>query len=254
MSKIRYNKVRFNDGEDLFIHPIGDMHIGHINCNMDFLTKQLENIPLSSNHRILLMGDLVDCGTKSSVGASGYEQKLNPNEQLNTIVKMFCPFREQIDGVVQGNHEYRIMKESGIDIMEQFCNQLDIPYLLYSGVVTYSLGKKHYERAYNINMIHGNAGGNIGNVMMRCKGMSNKITADVYLMGHAHYNMHSSRVMKYVDSRNEKLIERKQYFVLTGHTLDYDDSYADKANLEISPMGFPTIILSANGKKEVTII
>ena len=37
------------------------------------------------------MGDLLDCGTKDSVGASVYEQKMNPNEQLNTIVKIFEP-------------------------------------------------------------------------------------------------------------------------------------------------------------------
>jgi hypothetical protein len=221
---------------------------------MDFIINKLKSIPQTPNHRILLMGDLIDCGTKSSIGASGYEQTLNPNQQLNTIVELFYPLREQIDGVLQGNHEYRIMKESGIDIAEQFCNQLHIPYLLYSGVVTYSLGRKSHERAYNINMIHGNAGGNVGNALMKCKAMSNKVTADVYLMGHTHNMVHTSRVMKYVDSRNEKLTEGKQYFVLTGHALDYDDSYADKANLEISPMGFPIIKLAGSGKKEVTVL
>lgn len=228
--------------------------MGHVNCNIERLESELESIPNSPNHRILLMGDLVDCGTKGSIGASSYEQTLNPNGQLNKIKSLFKPFRDQIDGVVMGNHEYRIMKDSGVDILEQFCDHLDIPYLLYSGVVTYSIGKMGCERAYNFNMIHGTAGGGVANALMKCKAMSNKVTADVYLMGHCHYNAHTCRIMKYVDSRNEKITEGLQYFVLTGHSLDYDDSYADKANLEISPMGFPIIILGGKGEKQITVI
>ena len=84
------------------------------------------------------MGDLLDCGTKTSIGASSYEQNLTPNEQLNYIVDIFKDYAPQIDGVVMGNHEYRILKESGIDVTEQFCRQLGLKYLLYSGVITYS--------------------------------------------------------------------------------------------------------------------
>ena len=68
----------------------------------------MENIPTLPNHRIILMGDLLDCGVKSAVGASAYEQSLTPNEQLNTICRFFERFKTQIDGCVMGNHEYRL--------------------------------------------------------------------------------------------------------------------------------------------------
>lgn len=175
--------MRLDTSDDLYIHPIGDNHIGHTNSNIERLEEELDSIPNNPNHRILLMGDLIDCGTKDSIGASAYEQTMNPNKQLNAIVNLFSPFADQIDGSIQGNHEYRIMKTSGIDVMEQFCNQLDIPYLLYSGMVTYSIGMNGAERAYNINMFHGTAGGGVANALNKCKAMSNKAVADVYLMG-----------------------------------------------------------------------
>ena len=253
MRTINYNRVRINTEDDLVIRPIGDLHIGHQNCDEEFIKETLEELNNFSDHRILLMGDLIDCGTKGSVGGSAYEQTLSPNDQLNYLVDMFEPFKDRIDGCVMGNHEYRIYRECGVDITEQFCKQLSIPYFLYSGVVTYSIGINGRERAYNINMIHGKCGGGVENALRSCKAMSNKATADVYLMGHCHHNAHTTRTMKYVDSRNGKLVDGAQHFVLTGHALNYDDSYADQANLEISVKGFPVIIMSGTGKKEIEV-
>lgn len=197
------------------------------------------------------MGDLVDCGIKSAIGGSAYEQALTPNEQLNTICKIFERFKDQIDGCVIGNHEYRIYKESGIDVLEQFCHRLDIPYMLYSGVTTYSINN---DRAYNFNYFHGKSGGGIESALRACKKMSNQVTSDVYLMGHCHHSAYTKRAMKYIDSRNKKITEGIQYFVLTGHSLTYDDSYADQAGLEISVKGFPIIELTATGNKSIKII
>lgn len=252
MITIRYNKVTLKTDKDLYIHPIGDTHIGHINSDIEGLKKYLKQIPLLPNHRIILMGDLMDCGVKSAVGASAYEQNMTVSDQLALLRDMFKPFAEEkmIDGCVIGNHEYRVYKDVGVDVLEVFCTELHIPYMLYSGVITYSLNG---DRAYNINMFHGRAGGGIENALRACKAMANKVTADVYLMGHCHHKAHSERIMKYVDSRNRKLTDQKQYFVLTGQMLKYDDSYADQANLEISPPGFPIIKLSAIGTKEVFV-
>ena len=84
--------------------------------------------------------------------------------------------------------------------------------------------------------------------------MSQKVTADAYLMGHCHHKAHTTRIMKYVDSRNGKIIDARQSFVLTGQLLKYDDSYADQANLEIAEMGFPVLELATTGKKNIRVI
>ena len=50
-----------------------------------------------------------------------------------------------------------------------------------------------------------------------------KVCADIYCMGHCHHKAYTTRLLKTVDSRNGKIVNTKQYFVLTGQMLDYDD-------------------------------
>lgn len=195
------------------------------------------------------MGDILDCGIKNAIGGSVYENKLTMQEQIDFAVTLLKQIADKVDGYVQGNHEYRIYKETGIDVSKIICDKLNIPYLGYSGVITYSLNK----RAYNINMFHGKAGGGVENALRKCKEMANKVNADIYLMGHCHHKAYTTRCFKQIDSRNSAIVDTVQYFVLTGHALNYDDSYADQANLEISNKGFPIITLSNNGKKLITV-
>ena len=252
MRKIKYNKITLETTKPVYIHPMGDFHIGHKNCNYKIIEKTVNAIEnKEGEHRILLMGDLMDCGVKSSVGASVYEQHITVSEQLEMIKNLFEPVKDKIDGCVMGNHEYRIFKEVGVDILEIFCNELNIPYFSYSGVVTYSINGN---RAYNFNMFHGKAGGGVENALKACKNMALKVNADVFLMGHCHRLGYTNRSVKVIDSRNNMLIDSMQHFVLTGHALDYDESYVDQANLEIAPPGFPCIKLAATGQKEISII
>ena len=195
------------------------------------------------------MGDILDCGIKNAIGGSVYENKLTMQEQIDFAVTLLKQIADRVNEYIQRNHEYRIYKETGIDVSKIICDKLNIPYLGYSGVVTYSLNK----RAYNINMFHGKAGGGVENALRKCKEMANKVNADIYLMGHCHHKAYTTRCFKQIDSRNSTIVDTVQYFVLTGHALSYDDSYADQANLEISNKGFPIITLSNNGKKLITV-
>ena len=66
MIKINYNKVILKTQDDVFIYPIGDLHIGHINCDLNFIQSYLNTIKQTDeeSNRVLLMGDLLDCGLK----------------------------------------------------------------------------------------------------------------------------------------------------------------------------------------------
>ena len=240
---------------DINVFPIGDLHIGHVNSDVRYIENYINMIRQTDKecNRVLLMGDLIDCGIKDSIGASVYENRLTPQEQIDMLVDLLKPIADRIDGYVQGNHEYRIYKNTGIDICKTVSDILNIPYLRYSGVVTYSTKRENRRKAYNINMFHGKAGGGIENALRKCKEMANKVNADIYLMGHCHHKAYTTRCFKQVDSRNGKIVDTLQYFVLTGHALDYDESYADQANLEISQKAFPIINLSNNGKKHIKI-
>lgn len=244
--KINYNKVNLS-GSSVTIHPIGDLHLGHINSDINFIKEILKEIPKNDNHRIILMGDLLDIGIKSSIAGSVYENNELIDTAMDTLYDLLEPFKGKIDAVVTGNHEWRVFKETGIDLTKQIARNLNATYMKHSGVVTYSINKK----AYNVNMFHGRCGGGIENALRHCKAMSNKVIADVYLMGHVHACASTKRQIKIIDSRNRKITESTQYFVLTGHALEYDDSYADQMNLEINTKGFPSVVLSGNSEKKI---
>lgn len=238
MENIRYNKVVV-DAPNIVVHPFGDVHLGHEMCDLEYFTQRLEAVPKKENHRILLMGDLLDVGIKTSIGGSVYDNSMRVDSATSYLIKLLKPWANQIDGAVTGNHEWRLYKDCGIDITEMICDSLNIPYLKHSGLVTYSLNK----RAYNVNLFHGKGGGGIENALRNVKAMSGKVLADIYLMGHVHGVAKTKRQYKTPDSRNAKVVESTQHFVLTGHCLNYDDSYADQMNLEINSKGFPYFVL-----------
>lgn len=188
------------------------------------------------------MGDLLDVGIRHAIGGSVYQNICTVDDALEWLCRLLKPHAHQIDVLIDGNHEWRIFKEVGINISKYIADKLGIQYMKHSGVVTYSFMK----RAYDVNFFHGKSGGTIENSLRAVKAMSNKVVADVYLMGHCHHSAHTKRQIKDVDSRNGKIVERTQFFVLTGASLDYDDSYADQMNLEISTKGFPVITLCGN--------
>jgi hypothetical protein len=239
--QIKYRKVTL-DVDTIYLHPIGDLHIGHENSDLKFLEQTLNEIPKTPEHRIILMGDLVDVGIRHAIGGSVYQNICTVDDAIDFLCELFEPFVEQIDVLIDGNHEWRIFKEVGMNISKAIAQRLGIPYMKHSGVITYSFMK----RAYSVNFFHGKSGGGVENSLRAVKAMSSKVFADVYLMGHCHHSAHTKRQIKDVDSRNGKVIELTQYFVLTGASLNYDDSYADQMNLEISTKGFPVITLCGN--------
>lgn len=249
MLPIRYHKSEYRgNAKELTIHPIGDTHIGHVSLDKEMLKEKIYEIKHTKDtSRVLLMGDLFECATKTSIGAGVFETNMNVDKQIEYAEEIFAPIKDVIDGAVLGNHEERIYSSTSIDVMKQFCRNLEIPYLRYSGVVTYAWNK----RAYNINLWHGSGGGSsTASALNKCIGMSNKIHADVYLMGHCHKLANTSRQYRYIDTRNSKIVTTKQYFVLTGSALNYDDNYPDMQNLEIADLGFKKILLGGEVKKK----
>lgn len=185
------------------------------------------------------MGDLIDCGTKGAVGGSVYDNHMTPSTQLDVIEEVFAEYKDQIDGCVAGNHEWRLFKESGFDISKEFCNRIGIDYTGFIGVNTYSFNS----RAYNICFTHGRAGGTTENALRRVKDLTGICVSDIYATGHVHKLAYTSREMNYVDSRNAKVVKNSQYFILTGSSLNYEEGYAEQMNLEVATTGFPTVLL-----------
>lgn len=238
------------DHEELLVFPIGDVHVGSPHFVESVLTKQLKKIDRNRERsRILLMGDLIECAIKGSPGSAVFEQTMTPEQQIEKIIEYFEPYKDLIDGVVIGNHEMRAHKETGIDLMKYFCRALGIEdkYLGYQGVVGFSWNG----RCYLFSMWHGHGGGSsVGGAMAKVKRQQQSIFADVYLMGHFHRLDADVSEMRMPNPSTKTIRIVKQYYVLTGSALKWEESYAEQAGLPPSPCGFPIIKLFGGRKQE----
>lgn len=225
------------------IVPIGDLHIGAPNFDMKTLRRTLDFVDANrENTRILLMGDLAETATKTSVGAGSYEQKGNPQEQIEWAAEIFEPYKDLIDGVITGNHEQRVYKSTGVDMMKLFCQILDIEdrYLRYQGAVKVAWN----HRSYRLLMFHGAGGGSTkGGKFNKLASMQRLGPADTYFMGHVHEQGYTTVVDTEFDDRNLRVKEVLRHFVFTGSALTYADGYAEEMGLQRTQMGFPLVKL-----------
>jgi hypothetical protein len=239
------------DADELIIVAIGDLHLGSPHYHDETLRETLRFVDeYRERCRILLPGDICEVATKGSVGAGVYEQILTPPEQINRAVEIFRPYADLIDGVIIGNHEMRVYKDTGVDLLaEVFCPKLGIEdkYLRYQGVVKYAWNN----RAYNVALWHGAGGGKRpGSAINKVNEMKNTVFADVYLMGHVH-RLGSTKEDYFIpDPQHMKMRRITQAYVVTGSALEYEGSYAEMMGLTPSTKGFPVIRLSGRSVKK----
>lgn len=248
---MKYIQSNYNSNhEELNIIPIGDLHIGSPHFDRKTLDTQLDWIDKHrDNTRIILMGDIAETATKDSVGAGIVEQQENAQLQMMKAKGILWDFRDLIDGIVTGNHEQRIYKNSGFDLSLYLAQLLGIDdrYLRYQGIIKYSWNK----RAYNVHVFHGAGGGATpGGAMNRLQKQADIVFADVYIAGHTHKRQVHTKTLYVPNMQNNKLAKIKQVFVSTGSALEYDTSYAEEKGLAPSEMGFVRIVLGGRTTKK----
>lgn len=222
--------------------PIGDVHYGAINCNVDKFQRTLE-FCRKSDAWIILMGDLLESATRYSIGAGVYEQS-SPESQVDDMVAMLEPYKDLIIGSHIGNHCERIRVATGINVMKVMCRLLGIRYLGYAMNHVLRVGSQRYI----VFSTHGSSGATLRHTKIKkVLDISAWNKADLYLYGHVHTLDTKSDEYREYDTRNKVMVSKKRYFVLTGSFLDYDSSYAEMKNYQPERVGVANIHL--NGEK-----
>lgn len=215
----------------------GDLHYGHPQCQVK-KAKAMLDWALDNNVNVLLMGDLLECGLKESVGDSVYQQKLNPQEQMEEVVELLTPLAKKglILGLHEGNHEYRITKTTGINISKIMVRLLNVSYLGYSCWNSFIVdGQK-----YSIYSTHGASGARFKHTKLKSvMDLAQWIDADCIVQGHVHGLAAEPIVKQSVDFRNKQVAEKECYVVLSGSYLGWDRSYAQMFNYPITKTGSP---------------
>jgi hypothetical protein len=161
---------------------LGDLHYGSPQFDQPRFLRMVKYC-LTSRTYVLLMGDLIEVGTKNSVGAGVYEQECPAEGQFEQMVEWLKPLAEAqlILGVHLGNHEERVYKDSGVNLGKAFARELGITYLGDACWSRFKVGREYY----SLYTLHGRTGSRFdGTALLAVERISTSFYADVVAMGH----------------------------------------------------------------------
>jgi hypothetical protein len=248
-----------SDKNEIFLIPIGDLHIGEKAFDKESEEKLLgyiDWIKKNKNSYVFLMGDLINCATLNSA-SNPFQQNMNLQEQIENVVNYFKPIKSQIIGAITGNHEERLEKYCGYNPTISICDRLGIYYFGYDGIVIFRLGchgwRSTPRASFSIYFHHTTGGGTtIGGKMNRVDRLRNIVCdADAYCGAHNHLLgcVHTG-VFK-INETTEKVEFLRQMIIDTGGYISYENSYANMKQLPPLKLGSPKIrLLIKRNEKE----
>lgn len=237
--------------ESVYIVPLSDLHIGAEFDDTKFLGYR-EWILERPNAYCIINGDVLEMAVKNSVGDT--YGTLRPKEQRQLAIKFLEPLAKagRILAYVDGNHEYRVMKDTDEYPGEQICAMLGIPsvydpngvFLFLS--VGHGRGKGDSKRnrlVYTVFCLHGWSGSRtIGGKANNLQSMSNSVVSDIYIASHTHQKFMFPRRIAIPEARTKTLRFKKQVFVSAGSFMEWD-GYAIRKGYNPASLGSPRIRL-----------
>lgn len=246
---------RFTDRDDITIYPIADIHLGaaeHMEAAWrEFRTRILEE----PNSYIVLGGDLISNGIKSSV-TNVYEELMRPREQKQMMTEMLMPLKDKILCAVSGNHEQRSSKEVDDSIIYDIMAKLDIEDLCRENMafLKVQFGREHADGkknpTYVITVTHGAAGGAMtGGVVNRVERFGYALDGvDALIVGHSHRPFTTQPGKLKVDPHNNLVSVRPFKIISCSSWLEYG-GYAARKNLLPTTHAPQRLTLCAKQKK-----
>lgn len=266
-----------NEPRNITIEIFSDLHIGSTKCDYDEIIRRVKLVEEDPNKYCVILGDVVNNTTKTSVG-DVYEEPVSPMNQIKKAVDIFRPIKDKILGVTTGNHERRTYKQDGIDLGYFFCRELGIEDCYdYAGVVIFvRFGKKihansyrtrkdgtkplHRERGtncgaitYSMYITHGDGGcgRTVGGKMNALSRRGDMIDTDIVVMGHTHLPATFRECSWKTDNIHKCITQHEQVFVNASATLDHEE-YAEIYGMAPSSKRSPVIGLRGD-KYEIAV-
>lgn len=237
--------------KSMFILPLGDIHFGNRYYNKNALQVALD---FANKHRkrtrIILMGDILEVATKTSVGRSVYDERYPTQKQFEVAIEKLKPYADMIDLIIEGNHEERIIRDTSFEIVQELAHRIGRfdAYGKFSGIVNYTLGTG---RTYSVFAWHGASNGttesSVINSMLK---MRELVVAHIYLMGHTHKLMSFNKEVWLPNPNSKEPVNMEQLFVNTGTALGYG-GYGEQKGLPRVTPGFGVIEIFADEHKKI---
>lgn len=251
----------FLGGHDITIIPVFDVHLGSQECMEQKFIAFIKKVAETPNVYLVLGGDLIDNGTKSSV-TNVFRATMSPSQQKKEMANILKPVADRILCMIPGNHERRSGKDADDDPVYDIAAKLDVEHLYRENVafVKIQMGKKEwstgtksegYKRpTYVMAVFHGAGGGMLtGGAVNRSERTGYAIDgADILLMGHTHKPYITQPGKIQIDPRNNK-VSVKPFRVISATSWLEWGGYAANKMLMPTTHVMQTIVLCGDHKE-----
>lgn len=246
----------FPKGENLTIYPVGDVHYGSEEFNLDMWEELIGKVRSNSNAYVMLVGDLIDNGTKSAV-TNCFRATATPGQQKKWLAEQLKPISDRILCAVSGNHESRQANVDAddnplFDVMAKL--DLEDRYRENGCFVAIRINQDRKASGkdrptYTFFVTHGAGGGAlIGGGANKTERFASHIEGvDVFVSGHTHKGMTFPVSKLKFDTHNKQIMQQKAYVCVVSSFLNYG-GYPIKKMLPPSSQGLTEIILSRQSK------
>ena len=227
-----------------YLIPIGDLHIGDPGFKEGGLKKlkgYLDWVKERPEARIFLNGDIFNVASRTSP-TSPFE---TDTTEYQIALDIFAPYKKQIIGGLDGNHEARMINDYGFSPVALFCHELGIPYCGWSALIKFKIHKRNvgkgYRQYYYVYAHHTTGGGGtIGGKLNRVVKLDELVEGvDVFIGSHNHQLAVAPTEIYYPGEHGIK--KRVKWYVDCGSYLGWDRSYAEKGQMRPTKLGSPRI-------------
>lgn len=132
-------------GLPFILMPLADIHVGSLGVDYQALKEHLDfikNYPVYT----VLVGDLADNFSPTAIPSGMRSQIIEPDEQYALIRTFFKEYQDKIlANVGGGNHDERLVKNSGFDVFRWLAEDLNIPLLKSGGLLRLKVDNQDYK-------------------------------------------------------------------------------------------------------------
>jgi predicted phosphodiesterase len=235
---------------------MGDLHVGDSHCDLDMIRQSCAWLKEEPDRHAIIVGDLFNAALKDSV-SDVYSEAMSVKDSRKMLIRLLEPVRDRILAVVSGNHDHRVYKAIGDDIVEIMCAEIGLPY--YSGQAFLSLKvgwdrnqsrqQKRSPIVYTTYLTHGFGGGRmVGSKANNLMRLADIVDAELYVAGHTHTPMALPSVRWQMDANRGSVIEKQRMFISTGASLDRGEGYAVRFGFPALPKLWPIVRLDGREK------
>lgn len=244
------------------IYPLADLHIGDRHVDYKKIASTINEIIADPCAYWIGDGDFMNTaivGSKSDI----YTEEISPMEQLGRCIDLFTPIKDKCLALLPGNHEERISRNTGIDIVRFLARELEIEdrYSDTSALIFVKFGeniahKRSQKLTYTLYVNHGNGGGKrVGGKLNNLEDLSKIVgDADLYICGHTHLPAAFRKQVITCNRSNGTTTYRDQLFVNTCSMLDWSGSYGDRKGYQPASKELPIITLDPHKVKATVTI